>query len=538
MTDPGNAPPPYRPEVLLPLSALLLATFVSIFANNVVATSLPLIVAQLGGGQNALNWIFLAMLLAMTVSTPLWGKLADLADRKLLIQAALGIFIAGSLAAGLAQGTGMLIAARVVLGVGAGGLMSLSMIMLDDILSPRERGQYMGLFAVVMAIGTVGGPVLGGVITDTAGWRWNFVVPIPLALLAIFWLRRTLVLPPRPPREFRLDYPGAVLLAAGVSMLLFWSSQVGDRFEWSSAESFWLAGGGLVLLVALVIVELRAREPILPLSLFRNRTFTLSVLASAPTGVVLFGTAVFLSQYMQLARGATPTESGIMTLPLMGGLIVASTLVGRAITRTGRWKRFLVGGAIAQLIGMYLLGWVAHDTPYILLALYMLALGAGAGTLMQNLVLIVQNTAERRHIGVASAGITFFRSLGGTLGVAVMGSVLGSRSAALIGERAGEILAAAQTSDGGQAVDSLLAGTLPLLADLPPAVQPIVADAFGQAVAGAFLVGAPMAAAAAVAVVLLPNVALRSGQRGAQPEVEPPGAPAGQAARMASRGSG
>jgi len=511
LDEPVHANKPiFRGEVFRPLSSLLMGMFVTILSGTVISTSLPVIVSELGGGQDAFNWIVISALLATTVSMPVWGKLADLLDRKMLNQLCLLLFVVGSVIGGLAQDTATLIAARFIQGIGAGGHVGLSQVIIADLLSPRERGRYMGIFAAVMALGTIGGPLLGGVITDTVGWRWNFLVTIPIALATIAMLQFTLRLPERPHRRMRIDYFGIVFLTSGVSLLLVWVSLAGSQFAFYSLTSAWMLGGSLVLLTLTVLTELRVSEPIIPLSLFKDRTFVLSVLASIPTGMTMFGTAIFLSQYMQLARGASPTQSGIMTLPMVAGMLLSTTIIGSLISRTGRWKRYVVGGAIAQTVGLVLIGNIRFDTNFVLVSVCMFVLGAGVGALMQNLVLIVQNTVKAVNLGVASAGIAFFRSLGGTLGVSAMGALLGARAGALIEASASRLQEAfaGLGAEGASAAEALLAGTLPQLAQLPQSVRAVIESVYGRAVADTFLAAAPLALIAVVAVVLLPNAGL------------------------------
>ncbi len=410
------APAMSHRQVLESLSGLLLGMFVSILAGTVVSTSLPRIISELGGDQTAFTWVVTSTLLATTVSTPIWGKLADLLNRKILIQLALVLFVLGSALAGFSQDTSMLIGFRVVQGLGAGGLTALSQIIMADIISPRDRGRYMGLFGGIMAVGTVGGPLIGGLLTDSIGWRWNFFVGVPVAIVAIILLQITLKLPKRPARKVRIDYLGAIFLAAGISLLLIWVSLAGTNFDWWSPETFWMVGGSIALLVATVITELVVKEPIIPLGMFKNRTFTLAVIASISVGVAMFGTSVFLGQYMQLARGATPTQSGLLTLPMIIGLLLSSTIVGNLISRFGKWKAFMVAGSVLLTVGLYLMSTIEYDTNYVLVSLYMLILGAGVGMVMQNLVLIVQNTVRPEQLGAASSNVAFFRSLGGTIG--------------------------------------------------------------------------------------------------------------------------
>ncbi|WP_460632880.1 MDR family MFS transporter [Leifsonia lichenia] len=497
-------------QVLEALSGLLLGMFVSILAGTVVSSSLPRIISELGGDQSAFTWVVTSTLLATTVSTPIWGKLADLLNRKLLIQLALGLFVLGSALAGFSQNPEMLITFRVVQGLGAGGLTALSQIIMADIISPRDRGRYMGLFGGIMAVGTIGGPLIGGLLTDSIGWRWNFFVGVPVAILAIILLQLTLRLPKRPKGKVRIDYLGAVLIAGGVSLLLIWVSMAGSQFEWWSWTTAWMVGGSVVMLVAAVITELLVKEPIIPLTLFKNRTFTLAVIASISVGVAMFGTSVFLSQYMQLARGATPTESGLLTLPMIGGLLISSMVVGNLISRFGRWKPYMVAGSIMLTVGLYLMSTIEYDTDYVIVSIYMFILGAGVGMVMQNLVLIVQNTVDPSQLGVASSSVAFFRSLGGTVGVSVMGSVLGTKVVSMLADRQHDLQVAIGKlgAAGADVAKSLQSGTLPEVNKLPEGVRVIIESVYGQAVADIFLIAVPLAIVTIVAILFLPNVKL------------------------------
>ncbi|MET0480052.1 MAG: MFS transporter, partial [Mycetocola sp.] len=439
-----------------------------------------------------------------TVSTPLWGKFADLFDRKLLIQFALGLFVVGSAAAGFSQDTNTLIFFRVLQGLGGGGLAALSQIIMADIISPRDRGKYAGLFGAVMAVGTVGGPLLGGLVTDAFGWRWNFFIALPIAIVAILLLQSTLHLPKHPKRVVRIDYLGAILIAGGVSLLLIWVSLAGRQFEWLSVPSVVMVVASVLLLVAAVFVELKSPEPIIPLGMFRNRTFTLSVIASISVGVSMFGTSVFLAQYMQLARGATPTESGLLTIPMMAGLLISSTVFGGLISRRGKWKAIMVSGAILTVAGSLLLGTLHYDTNLILVGIYMAVLGAGLGMLMQNLVLVVQNAIEVKNLGVATSAITFFRSLGGTIGVSVLGSILGT----VVAQSIKDGVAGLQPKDQLLAGTYLGSGTIPQISQLPDVLKTVVESAYGSGVGFVFLCAVPLTIVTLVAVIFLPNVPL------------------------------
>ncbi|MBW9092399.1 MFS transporter [Microbacterium jejuense] len=494
-------------HVLQALTGLLLGMFVSMLASTVVSTSLPVIVHDLGGDQAAFTWVVTATLLTTAISTPIWGKLADLFNRKLLIQLAIVIFVLATAAAGFSQDTGTLIAFRAVQGIGAGGLAALSQVIMADIISPRERGRYMGLFGAVMAVATVGGPLLGGFITDTIDWRWNFFIALPFAVAALIIQQRTLHLPPRPKTKARIDYFGIVLLSVAVSLLLIWVTNAGKDYDWWSTETILMVGGALVAAILFVVVELRSKEPLVPLTMFKNRTFTLAVVASISIGIAMFGTSVFLSQYMQLARGATPTEAGLLTIPMIAGLLLASIVIGGLVTRTGHWKPYLIVGGVLLIAGSYLLSTIHYDTNFVLVSVYMFLLGAGVGMTMQNLVLIVQNTAKPTEIGVASSGVTFFRSLGGTIGVSVMGAALATSATNLFTDRKDDVVAALMTlgQKGAAIGEQLQSGTIPQVSSLPEAIRVIVEDIYAQAIAHSFLIAVPLAVISLIAILFLPN---------------------------------
>jgi EmrB/QacA subfamily drug resistance transporter len=489
-------------EILEAMSGLLLGMFVAILSSTVVSAALPRIITDLGGGQSAFTWVVTSTLLALTVTTPIWGKLADLTDRKLLVQIALVIYAVGSILAGLSQSTGFLIACRVLQGVGAGGMTALVQVILSDLVSPRERGRYMGFLGATMAVGTVAGPLIGGVLTDSAlGWRSCFYVGVPIAVAAIAVLQKTLHLPRKPPRRVYIDYPGALLVSAGVSLLLIWVSFAGHQFPWMSWQTAAMVGGGIVLLAAAVWVERRAPEPLVPIELFRNRTVVLAVIASIAVGVAMFGTSVFLSQYMQLARGKSPTESGLLTIPMVLGTMVSSTVIGQVISRTGRYKRWMLLGCVLLAAGMGLMGTLDERTSLVELGAFMALVGLGVGMVMQNLVLVVQNTLAFNRMGAGSALIAFFRSLAGAAGVAALGAVLGSKVTASVA--AG--LARLGVHGGALAAGG---GQLPNLATLPGPVRAVVEHAYGTGVAEIFRVSAPLGLIALAAVALMPEVPL------------------------------
>lgn len=486
----------------LALAGLFLSMFVSMLAMNVVGTSMPIIIADIGGTQAAFTWVVTATMLASAISTPIWGKLADLTSKKVLLQVSLVVFTLGSALAGTAQEPSWLIAFRVLQGLGAGGLGVLGQIVLAEVVSPLERGKYMGIMGAIMAVATVGGPLLGGLITDTIGWRWNFYVAAPIAIIAIIMLQRTLHLQTIK-RKIKIDYLGAILISLGFSSLLIWVTLGGSNFDWWSWQTAAMVGGGVLVLILAVIVEIRAEEPLIPLTLFKNRTFTLSVIASIAVGLAMFGTAVFLGQYMQLARGRTVIEASLLTLPMMGGVLISSTIVGQIITRTGKWKRYMVTGAIALLAGLFMMGQLRYDTSYWYVGVSMFIMGAGVGMTMQNLVLIVQNTVVPTQMGAASSGVTFFRTIGGTAGMSVMGAMLATQVAEYIKDG----LAKLPPADLAGA-ESLASGVLPKIADLPLPIRVVVEAAYGHGIGNVFLAASPIALIALIAIILLPNIPL------------------------------
>lgn len=493
-------------QVLQALSGLLLAMFCSMVSTTVVSTSLPIIVPELGGSQASYTWVITMTLLTTAISTPIWGKLADLVNRKNLMIIALAIFVLASAGAGFSQSAEVLIMFRGLQGLGGGGLAALSQVLMADILSPRERGKYMGLFAGVMAIATVGGPLLGGVLTDSVGWRWNFYVGVPLGIIAIIVLIRTLKIDQIRAAKVRIDYLGIVLLSVAAGFLLVWVSNV-STYGWISWETLAMVGTAVIATALFIIVELKVAEPLIPLTLFRNRTFTLAVLASISIGVAMFGTSVYLAQYMQISRGYGPTEAGLLTIPMAAGMLISSTVIGQLVTRTGKWKSFLVTGAVLMIAGTSLLSTLQYDTSLWLVGIYMFLLGAGTGMTMQNLVLVVQNTTKPQEIGVASSGVNFFRTVGGTTGVAVMGSVLAASMTQQLSDRAKEVGAAlAALGEKGKAIaDQLATGALPTTRDMPESIRVIIEDISAQAISHAFLIGVPLAVLSLIAIVFLPN---------------------------------
>jgi EmrB/QacA subfamily drug resistance transporter len=502
-------------QILSALSGMLLAMFVAFLSSTVVSNALPTIITDLRGTQSQYTWVVTATLLASTASTPIWGKLADLFSKKLLIQIAIVIFIAGSMLAGLSQTVPTLIGWRVLQGLGLGGLQALVQIAMAAMISPRERGRYSGFLGGTMAVATVGGPLIGGLLVDTSwlGWRWCFYVGVPFALAALVLLQRTLHLPVTK-RKVTIDYLGAAFLTAGVSLLLIWVTLAGDSFAWASVETALFVGGGVLAIAAFLVTELRATEPIVPLRLFRDRTTTLAIVASVAIGVAMFGSTVFLGQYLQISRGYSPTAAGLLTIPMVGGLLVSSTISGILITRTGRWKRFLVAGSVLVAIGFGLLSTIDHATNMVLLGVFLAVLGIGIGMTMQNLVLAVQNTVAASDLGAASSAVAFFRSLGGTIGVSVLGAVLSSRVGTLIQSGLADIPGAAAAAGSGDV-------GLATLNDAPAPVRALIEVSYGDATGRIFLISALLSIVTILAIVLIREVPLRteSGDERLQAEI-------------------
>ncbi|WP_354233849.1 MFS transporter [Arthrobacter sp. UYEF3] len=489
-------------QIMEALTGLLAAFFTAIISSTIVANALPTIMSELKGTQTDFAWVITAALLANAATTPIWGKLADLFDKKLLVQLSIVIFVAGSVMAGFSQTIPFLLTARVIQGVAMGGLTALAQAIMGSMIPPRDRGKYSGYMGAVMAVGTAGGPLLGGFIVDSPlGWRWTFFVCVPLAVIALILLQITLKLP-HVKRPAKIDWLGSILLTSGVSLLLIWVSFAGnpDYYGWWSWQTVAMVGGGIVLLAMLVVVESRVSQPIIPLKIISERTTALSILASVAVGVGMFGSSAFLGQYFQVARGASPTEAGLLTLPMIAGNLIGSVLSGQLISRTGKWKRYLVAGSVLLVGGLGLAGTIDHTTELWLTGLYTAVLGLGLGLLMQNLVLAVQNTVRATDIGTASASVAFFRSVGGAIGVSVLGAVLGNR----VKELANQGLAAAGIpvtgGSGGGSLD---------LKDLPPQIRDIMRAAYGDATAEIFMISAIIGIVALVAVLLIKEKPLR-----------------------------
>lgn len=409
------------------MSGLLLAVFVVSLSGTIVATALPRIIADLGGSQRQYTWVVTSTLLTITAAGPIWGKLADRMSKKLLVLLSFSIFAVGSILAGFSSSTEALIVFRAIEGVGMGGLGALVPTVIASLVGPRERGRYVGHFIAVGAIATLGGPLLGGLIVDAPvlGWRWCFWFAAPVAIAALLLLHRTLDLPVLRP-ETRLDWPGALLVPGAISVLMVWVTSAGNDFGWRSWPSAVLLAASTTLMVGTVIVEHRAADPLLPLRLLRDRTMPIALFAISVAGAALVGSSVFLAQYFQLARGQSPTESGLLLLPLLTAVVGATLACGRLTSRTGRVKPPLVAGVAMIVVGFAMLSGVDRFMPLVLVGLGMTVLGLGIGACVANLVVVAQNLLDYRDLGAGTSLLTFFQSFGGAAGVSILGSVFAS----------------------------------------------------------------------------------------------------------------
>jgi EmrB/QacA subfamily drug resistance transporter len=493
----GTEPLSHR-QVQVIFSGLMLGMFLAAIDQTIVATALPTIVGELGG-LNHLSWVVTSYLLATTVSTPLYGKLGDLYGRKRLFQAAIVIFLVGSVLCGLSSTMGQLIAFRAIQGVGGGGLLVLAQSIIADVVSPRERGRYQGYFGAVFGASSVLGPLLGGFFTDNLSWRWVFYVNIPLAIVALFVTAA--VLPASVKRAgAKIDYVGATLLTAAISGIVLLTTWGGTEHAWTSPTIIGLGVGSLVLVAVFLWVETKVSEPILPLRLFRIRVFNVSGSASFIVGVAMFGAISFLPLFLQVVNGASATSSGLSLVPLMVGLLGASILVGRQISKDGRYRRYPIFGTAVAAVGLYLLSTMGTGTSTVTAGAFMVVLGIGIGSVMQVLVLATQNAVPIADLGVATSSVSFFRSVGGSVGVAVFGALFNNRLIALI---------SASTSPAD--AEELLGGSITpeSVQELPEALRVDYVDAFADALTDVFLYAVPVVLVAFALTWLLKEVPLR-----------------------------
>ena len=483
----------------LVLVALLLGMLLAALDQTIVATALPTIVGDLGGASH-LSWVVTAYLLASTASTPLWGKLGDMYGRKRFFQAAIVIFLVGSALAGLSNSIGELIAFRAVQGIGGGGLMIGAQTIVGDVVAPANRGRYQGLFGAVFGVTSVLGPLIGGLIVDHASWGWVFYINLPIGVVALLVTARFL-----PAAEQRvahvIDYLGAALLALATTCLVLMTSLGGTTYAWGSAPITTLGVAGVLLIALFVAAERRAAEPVLPLRLFSNRVFSVSGALGFVVGFAMFGAITFLPLYLQVVKGVNPTVSGVRLLPMMVGLLLASITSGQLISRWGHYKIFPIIGTALMTIGLLLLSRLGPRTSGPATSLYMFVFGLGLGSVMQVLVIAVQNAVEHKDLGVATSGVTYFRSIGGSFGTAVFGSLFSSHLTANIAHFLGAVKLPAGVTSAALSPKTL--STLPL------PVHNAFIEAYASSLQSVFRAAAPVAAFGFVLAWLLPEVKLR-----------------------------
>lgn len=505
-------------EVMVVLPGLMLAIMLAMLDNMIVGTALPKIVGELGGLEH-FSWVVTAYVLGTTVSTPLWGKIGDLYGRKNIFLTSIVVFLVGSALSGMSVTMGQLIGFRALQGLGAGGLMVGAMAIIGDLVPPRERGRYQGLMAGIMALAMVGGPLIGGFITDNLDWRWAFYVNLPLGAIAMVLLITRLHLPKKR-TEHRIDWLGAGLLSVGITALVLITTWGGRDYAWGSWQIMSLAVLGVSTLAAFGLVERRAAEPILSLDLFRNRNFALVSAIGFLLGFAMFGAINFLPLYQQTVQGASATNSGLLLLPMMLAMMAVSIVAGQVITKTGRYKLFPIIGGVGMTVGMVLLAQIDVNTSKFQLALFMAVLGLGMGFLMQTTMLIAQNSVEQKDLGVASSSATFFRSIGGSFGVSLFGTIFVRKLEDDLTSQLGPAAASKALSGGGQVDPSTLAA-------LPDAMKLPFFHGIASGLAEVFIWAIPFAAVVAVLAWFIKEIPLRGH------DDEPPAdaeAPAGDAA--------
>ncbi|MDQ1698016.1 MAG: hypothetical protein QOJ03_3369, partial [Frankiaceae bacterium] len=479
-------------------AGLMAGMFLAALDQTIVATALPTIVGELGG-LNHLSWVVTSYLLASTVSTPLWGKLGDLYGRKLFFQSAIIIFLVGSALSGAAQNLDELILFRAIQGLGAGGLIVGAQAIIGAVVSPRERGRYMGLMGSVFAVASVAGPLVGGFFTEHLTWRWVFYINLPVGVLALAIVATAL-----PSREqhvkHSIDYAGATVLGAGVTSLILALTWGGNTYAWGSGVILGLLFAAVALVALFIVIERLVPEPLIPLQLFRMPVFRVASMAGAIVGFSMFGAITFLPLFLQTVHGAGATSSGLQMIPIMAAMLTMSIWSGRRISQTGRYRAYPIAGTIIMTTGIYLLSHLSITTPYWTAAIFMALVGAGLGRTMQVMVLSVQNSVTFKELGTATSAATFFRSIGGSVGVAVFGTIFANRFAAAL---------PSQLRQAGKASTHFTPAQLKALKHTDPTAYAQYLHAFGHALHIVFLAAVPFAALGIVLALMLREVPLR-----------------------------
>lgn len=499
-------------EIMVVIVALMLAMLLAALDQTIVATALPRIATELHG-LNKLAWVATAYLLTSAISTPLYGKISDQFGRKKIFMFAIVLFLIGSALCGQSRNMDQLVAFRALQGLGAGGLMSLSMTIVGDVVSPRQRGKYLAYFGAVFAVSSVAGPLLGGFFTDSLSWRWVFYVNLPLGAIALAAITTRLHLPVKK-SDKRIDYFGAALLAATVVPIILGTVWGGITYPWGSPTIIGLFVGGVVAAVAFALWERRAPEAILPTKLFKNDIFSVSVVLSLLSGVALFAAILFIPEYQQIVRGYSAVKSGLLLLPLVAGMLSALIVSGKLITKSGHYRIFPIIGTLVTMLGVWLFSHLTLHTSQLELSVWMVILGAGVGSFLQVMTLAVQNAVPRDELGIATASATFFRSMGSALGGAIFGAILTNRLEYHLKQLLPHASLAGSASSLSSSVET--GATPTFINKLPPSISHDIYQAFVLSFHDMFLIAIPVLALAFIAALFLRETPLRDTTRGAE----------------------